>query len=440
MNSLMKFKKVFILGVGGSGMSSIAKYLNQKGLNVTGYDQRKSYVTNLLNQDGIKVIFDEEMITFNDDCLYIYSSAINLNSDRFSKFKDKDNVISRPEFLERLSKENKIIGITGTHGKTSTTALLAHIFHFNNIDVSYLYGGVTAFNGIGGHFGNDELPIILETDEAFNTFKNIKISDLLVLNIDSDHLDFFGNFENYRYAFYNVMNNVIDNLVLNNDDKNLKEFKSPKQFTTYGKTKDSNFYIKTKDSFIYNKRKYDIKTKLIGDHFKSNIIGAVILAYQNGVKIEDSLQAIKSFPGVKRRTELIGIADFIHVYDDYGHHPTEMNATIKAMKNLAKNKLYVVFQPHRYTRTKEYFNEFKKSLQSSDYSIALDIYPAGESPIPGVTSKNFEGKNVKYLKSIRYVPEYLSQKVQPGDVILTLGAGDITLLGPKILKYLDENK
>ena len=440
MNSLMKFKKVFILGVGGSGMSSIAKYLNQKGLNVTGYDQRKSYVTNLLNQDGIKVIFDEEMISFNDDCLYIYSSAINLNSDRFSKFKDKDNVISRPEFLERLSKENKIIGITGTHGKTSTTALLAHIFHFNNIDVSYLYGGVTAFNGIGGHFGNDELPIILETDEAFNTFKNIKISDLLVLNIDSDHLDFFGNFENYRYAFYNVMNNVIDNLVLNNDDKNLKEFKSPKQFTTYGKTKDSNFYIKTKDSFIYNKRKYDIKTKLIGDHFKSNIIGAVILAYQNGVKIEDSLQAIKSFPGVKRRTELIGIADFIHVYDDYGHHPTEMNATIKAMKNLAKNKLYVVFQPHRYTRTKEYFNEFKKSLQSSDYSIALDIYPAGESPIPGVTSKNFEGKNVKYLKSIRYVPEYLSQKVQPGDVILTLGAGDITLLGPKILKYLDENK
>ena len=436
----MKFKKVFILGVGGSGMSSIAKYLNQKGLNVTGYDQRKSYVTNLLNQDGIKVIFDEEMISFNDDCLYIYSSAINLNSDRFSKFKDKDNVISRPEFLERLSKENKIIGITGTHGKTSTTALLAHIFHFNNIDVSYLYGGVTAFNGIGGHFGNDELPIILETDEAFNTFKNIKISDLLVLNIDSDHLDFFGNFENYRYAFYNVMNNVIDNLVLNNDDKNLKEFKSPKQFTTYGKTKDSNFYIKTKDSFIYNKRKYDIKTKLIGDHFKSNIIGAVILAYQNGVKIEDSLQAIKSFPGVKRRTELIGIADFIHVYDDYGHHPTEMNATIKAMKNLAKNKLYVVFQPHRYTRTKEYFNEFKKSLQSSDYSIALDIYPAGESPIPGVTSKNFEGKNVKYLKSIRYVPEYLSQKVQPGDVILTLGAGDITLLGPKILKYLDENK
>ena len=206
------------------------------------------------------------------------------------------------------------------------------------------------------------------------------------------------------------------------------------------KPKNADFYMKTKDSFIHNKTKYNFETKLIGDHFKSNIIGAVILAYQNGVKIEDSLKAVKSFPGVKRRTELIGIADSIYVYDDYGHHPTEMNATIKAMKNIAKNKLYVIFQPHRYTRTKEYFNEFKKSLQSSDFSIVLDIYPAGESPIPGITSKNFEGKNVKYLKSIRFVPEYLAQKVKPGDVILTLGAGDITLLGPKILRYLDENK
>lgn len=436
----MKFKKVFILGVGGSGMSSIAKYLKQKGLDVTGYDQRKSYITNLLNQDGIKVIFDEKMIPFDNECLYIYSSAINLKSDKFSRFDNRDNVISRPKYLERLSQDNKIIGITGTHGKTSTTALLAHIFHFNNINVSYLYGGVTSFNGIGGHFGSDTLPIILETDEAFNTFKNIKISDLLVLNIDSDHLDFFGDFENYKSAFYNVMHNVIDNLVLNNDDKNLKGFKSQKQTATYGKTKNADFYMKTKDSFIHNKTKYNFETKLIGDHFKSNIIGAVILAYQNGVKIEDSLKAVKSFPGVKRRTELIGIADSIYVYDDYGHHPTEMNATIKAMKNIAKNKLYVIFQPHRYTRTKEYFNEFKKSLQSSDFSIVLDIYPAGESPIPGITSKNFEGKNVKYLKSIRFVPEYLAQKVKPGDVILTLGAGDITLLGPKILRYLDENK
>ena len=170
------------------------------------------------------------------------------------------------------------------------------------------------------------------------------------------------------------------------------------------------------------------------------MVGAIILAMKNGISIDKSLDAISSFPGVKRRTELIGIAKGISIYDDYGHHPTEMNATINSLKKITKNKLYVVFQPHRYTRTKEYFNLFKNSLMKSDFSIVTDIYPAGEDPIPGISSKNFEGDNIKYLQSTRYVPEYLSQEVNKGDVILTLGAGDITLLGPKILKYINENK
>jgi len=170
------------------------------------------------------------------------------------------------------------------------------------------------------------------------------------------------------------------------------------------------------------------------------MIGAIILAMKNGISISESVDAISSFPGVKRRSELIGVAKGISVYDDYGHHPTEMNATIKSLKKVTKNKLYVVFQPHRYSRTKEYFNLFKDSLRNSDFSIVTDIYPAGEDPIPGIFSKNFESENIKYLQSTRYVPEYLLRKVKEGDVILTLGAGDITLLGPKIIKYINENK
>ncbi len=146
----MDYKNIYILGIGGSGMSSIGKYLKQKGVNVIGYDQRKSYITNLLKQDGIDVVFSEFDIPYDKNNLYIYSSAIPIDSEKFSKFHDKENVISRPEFLQNLSNENKIIGITGTHGKTSTTALLSHIFHFNNVNVSYIYGGVTNFNGIGG--------------------------------------------------------------------------------------------------------------------------------------------------------------------------------------------------------------------------------------------------------------------------------------------------
>ena len=436
----MDYKNIYILGIGGSGMSSIGKYLKQKGLNVIGYDQRKSYVTNLLKQDGIEVVFSESDIPYDKNNLYIFSSAIPIKSEKFLELHDKENVISRPEFLKNLSRENKIVGITGTHGKTSTTALLSHIFHFNNVNVSYIYGGVTNFSGIGGHYGDSNLPIILEADEAFNTFENISISDLLVLNIDSDHLDFFENFNNYKNAFLKVMENVKNNLVINNDDPVLQSLEKFNKSVKYGKNKGSDFLILTPEKFLYESKEYIINSQILGDHFRSNMVGAIILAMKNGISIDKSLDAISSFPGVKRRTELIGIAKGISIYDDYGHHPTEMNATISSLKKITKNKLYVVFQPHRYSRTKEYFNLFKNSLMKSDFSIVTDIYPAGEDPIPGISSKNFEGDNIKYLQSTRYVPEYLSQEVNKGDVILTLGAGDITLLGPKILKYINENK
>ena len=436
----MESKSIYILGIGGSGMSSIGKYLKQKGFNVIGYDQRKSYVTNLLNQDGIDVVFSEKDIPYEKNALYIYSSAINILDNQFSKFSKKQNVISRPQYLQKLSESNKIIGITGTHGKTSTTALLSHIFHFNNLNVSYIYGGITTFNGIGGHCGEEGQPLILETDEAFNTFERIKISDLLVLNIDSDHLDYFKNIENYKNAFVNVMKNVEAFLVVNNDDLNLRNLNSFKNIIRYGKNEDSDFLLKSSKMFSFNDQNYEIETSIVGDHFKANMLGAIILAKKNGIEIEDSLEAIKSFPGVKRRIELIGIFNGVSIYDDYGHHPTEMDATISALKKITTNKLYVIFQPHRYSRTQEYYKLFKKSLKQSDFAIVTDIYPAGEEPIPGVSSKNFEGDNIKYLKSNRYVPEYLSQKVEEGDVILTLGAGDITLLGRKILQYLNENK
>ena len=434
----MSYKDIYILGVGGSGMSSIAKYLKQKGDNVIGYDQRKSYVTNLLNQDGIKVVHTLEEIAYKPDSFYIYSSAIPIESERFKDFYDKKNVVSRPEYLENLSENHRIIGITGTHGKTSTTALLSHIFHFNNLNVSYLYGGITTFNGIGGHYGDADQPLILETDEAFNTFEKINISDLLVLNVDSDHLDYFKNIDNYKDAFYKVMKNVTDNLVVNNDDLNIKSMKELKKSVAYGKDISADFKVQSPGIFIYKNNKYEIKSDIIGDHFKSNMLGAIILALLNGIEIKDSLNAIESFPGVKRRIELIGKSKGVSIYDDYGHHPTEMEATITALKQQTDNKLYVVFQPHRYTRTKEYFNLFKDSLKLADYAIVTDIYPAGEPPIPGVSSKNFEDESINYLKSMRHVPKYLSKKVKNGDIVLTLGAGDITLLAPKILKYLNE--
>ena len=433
-----KYKEVYILGIGGSGMSSIAKYLVQQNIDVAGYDQRKSFITNQLNQDGIKVDFNLSNLKYSKKILYIYSSAISINETTLKDYLDSDNVLSRPEFLNILSKENKIIGITGTHGKTSTTALLAHIFHYNERNVSYIFGGITSFHGIGGHYGDQDQPIILETDEAFNTFKDINIDDLLVTNIDVDHLDYFKNFKNLLNAFKHVIENVKGNLVLNFDDQNLRELKTSNNCISYSSSEIADIQIQYPNKIIIENEEYVVTTKLIGNHFISNIAGAIALAYLNGIKIEDSIEAVKTFPGVKRRTEYLGSIKGIKLYDDYGHHPTEIAATISALKENTIGKLYVIFQPHRYTRTKNGFEDFRTSLSKADETIVVDIYPAGEEPIPGVSSKNFENKKIKYLKSMRMVPSYLSTRVTENDIILTLGAGDITLLGPQILKYLDE--
>ena len=436
--SINTFKSCYIVGIGGSGMSSIAKYLFQKGLEVSGYDQRSSYITNLLNNDGIKVDFDISNATYSSDTLYIVSSAINMESTFLSDFVKQPNVLTRPDFLKLLSTSVDVIGITGTHGKTSTTALLAHIFKFNDIDISYIYGGVTSFNGIGGHYGDKNLPLILETDEAFNTFKDIQIKNLLVTNIDHDHIDYFGSFENLVKAFKHVISNVEGKCVINVDDDQLSKLIRSEDIS-YSSSKDSNYKLNSYSSFLFEGNKFKINTKLIGDHFISNIVGAIALANLNGLSIEQSLNAIEHFTGVKRRTEFIGEFNGINFYDDYGHHPTEIKATTKALKEHTQGKLIVVFQPHRYTRTRDNFNDLSKSFEYSDLTLITDIYSAGEKPIPGVSSLMFESEKIKYVKSPRMVPPYLKNNISPGDTVLTIGAGDITLLGPQILKYLNEN-
>ncbi len=436
--SINTFQSCYIVGIGGSGMSSIAKYLFQKGLEVSGYDQRSSYITNLLNNDGIKVDFDISNATYSSETLYIVSSAINIESTFLSDFVKQPNVLTRPDFLKLLSASVDVIGITGTHGKTSTTALLAHIFKFNDIDISYIYGGVTSFNGIGGHYGDKNLPLILETDEAFNTFKDIQIKNLLVTNIDHDHIDYFGSFENLVKAFKHVISNVEGKCVINVDDDQLSKLIRSEDIS-YSSSKDSNYKLNSYSSFLFEGNKFKINTKLIGDHFISNIVGAIALANLNGLSIEQSLNAIEHFTGVKRRTEFIGEFNGINFYDDYGHHPTEIKATTKALKAHTQGKLIVVFQPHRYTRTRDNFNDLSNSFEYSDLTLITDIYSAGEKPIPGVSSLMFESEKIKYVKSPRMVPPYLKNNISPGDTVLTIGAGDITLLGPQILKYLNEN-
>jgi len=434
---LNKFKEVYILGIGGSGMSSIAKFLHQSGVETKGYDQRASYITDLLNNDGLCIEVDISEKNFDQNTLYIVSSAIKINDTFLKNYIDSPNVLTRPEFLNEITKHFNVIGITGTHGKTSSTALLAHIYNFNNIPASYIFGGITSFGGVGGSFAGYEHPLILETDEAFNTFENLDIDTLLVTNIDHDHIDHYGTFENLVNAFKSVISNVKNSAVLNIDDKNLKMIFN-KSYISYSKERVSDFQMIGGNEIVADDKIYKIKSKLIGDHFISNITGVIALAKLNEISIEDSLSAIEHFDGVKRRSEFIGEFNGIKVYDDYAHHPTEILSTINSFKKFSDGRLITIFQPHRYTRTENNFTKLKESLEVSDITIVTDIYSAGEKPIPGVNSSKFSSDKIKYLKSPRMVPHYLKDIIKKGDLILTLGAGDITLLGPQVLKYFNE--
>jgi UDP-N-acetylmuramate--alanine ligase len=434
---LNKFKEVYILGIGGSGMSSIAKFLHQSGVETKGYDQRASYVTDLLNNDGLCIEVDISEKNFDQNTLYIVSSAIKINDTFLKNYIDSPNVLTRPEFLNEITKHFNVIGITGTHGKTSSTALLAHIYNFNNIPASYIFGGITSFGGVGGSFAGYEHPLILETDEAFNTFENLDIDTLLVTNIDHDHIDHYGTFENLVNAFKKVISNVKNSAVLNIDDKNLKMIFN-KSYISYSKERVSDFQMIGGNEIVTDDKIYKINSKLIGEHFISNITGVIALAKLNGISIEDSLSAIEHFDGVKRRSEFIGEFNGIKVYDDYAHHPTEILSTINSFKKFSDGRLITIFQPHRYTRTENNFTKLKESLEVSDITIVTDIYSAGEKPIPGVNSSKFSSDKIKYLKSPRMVPHYLKDIIKKGDLILTLGAGDITLLGPQVLKYFNE--
>ena len=434
-------EKFFIIGIGGSGMSSIAKYLIEAGCTVVGYDQRKSQITNQLLKLNIDVTNDLNY-EIPEGSVVISSSAITSNNELLIQAENKGiSVISRPDFLSNLTKQYKTIGVAGTHGKTTTTALLSHIYQYNNIDCSYIFGGMTSYSGIGGHFGNSS-ELVLESDEAFKTYLNFEHDNLIVTNIDDDHVDHYGSFDLLIESFLSVIKKTKLKPILNIDDNNLYKISQTIDSISYGRNPKSEYRYLGNKKIIRKGTEIEMNPRMPGDHFMMNSLAALANAEINGFELDKTVDAINTFTGVKRRTELIGTSNGISIYDDYGHHPTEMEATINAIKAITKGKLYVIFQPHRYTRTKLLFDRFMKPLSQADEVYILDIYSAGEPAIPGISTKILlergATKNVNYADSTRSVIDIVSAKARTGDTVLTLGAGDITLVAPKIMEIIND--
>ena len=461
IDRLKKYNKVHMIGIGGVSMSGIAEILTNFGIQVTGSNNVESEATNKLEKAGIKVFIGHNSQNIEDPDIVVYSAAIKQDNPEIIAAKEKNiPIIERADFLGELTRCFKdTITIAGTHGKSTTTSMVSLCFLEALKDPSIQVGA--DIRNIGGNYkvGNSEY-FIIEACEYVESFLKFSPKSEIILNIDNDHLDYFKNFENIKNAFIKYVKLLPDDglLVVNGDDTNCLDLLNHTNATclTYGITnKNTDFFavniVFDNEGFpefdVYSKSKFygRIKLSIPGMQNVLNSLGAIALCDYYGIDYETIRKALLSFTGAVRRFEFKGKVNNASIYDDYGHHPTEIIATAKALMNKKYNKSWVVFQPHTYSRTKNLMDDFAKALLNFDYIIILDIYAARETNTYGITSKDLADKIISLGKQAKYIPDfdecvkYLEENVTDNDIILTLGAGTVTEIGPMLLKSSEKN-
>lgn len=453
---LKKYKKVHMVGIGGVSMSGIAEILVNFGFQVTGSNNVETQTTQKLEKAGIKVsIGHNEKNIVNQDVV-VYSAAIKQDNPELVAAKSKNiPIIERADFLGELTRCYKdTITISGTHGKSTTTSMVSLCFLEALKEPSIQVGA--DIKQLDGNYkvGNSEY-FIIEACEYVESFLKFSPKSEIILNIDNDHLDYFKNFENIKNAFVKYVKILPDDglLVVNGDDKNALDLITHTNATsiTYGiSNKNTDFFainiVFDNNGFpefdVYAKGEFygRIKLSIPGMHNVLNSLACIALCDYYGIKLDSIRKALLSFTGANRRFEFKGTVNGANIYDDYGHHPTEIVATAKALMNKKYNKSWVVFQPHTYSRTKNLLDDFAKALLNFDNIIILDIYAAREKNTYGITSKDLADKIYSLGKDALYIPDfndcikYLKENIQENDIIITQGAGTVTEIGPMLLK------
>ena len=456
IENLKKYKNIHMIGIGGVSMSGIAAILTNWGFNVTGSDWAKSEATDKLNSMGIKVTIGHNLEDVAKSDVVVYSAAIKQDDPEMLEAK-KLNIptIERADFLGELTRCYKdTICISGTHGKTTTTSMISLCFLEALKDPSIQVGAF--LQAIDGNYrvGNSE-HFVIEACEYVESFLKFSPKAEIILNIDNDHLDYFKTFENIKKAFVKYVKLLPNDglLVINGDDKNcldLPQYTNAKVITYGIENINADFVAKNiefdNDGFpefdVYKKGEFFEKIKLSvpGGHNVLNALACISLCDYYGIDKKDLQSALKKFTGAHRRFEFKGKVNGASIYDDYGHHPTEIVATSKSVANKKHNKSWVVFQPHTYSRTKNLLDDFAHALLNFDNVIVLDIYAARETNTYNISSKDLVDKIISLGKDAKYIPDFdecvsfLKDNVQKDDLILTLGAGTVTKIGPMLLE------
>ena len=456
IDRLKKYNKIHMVGIGGVSMSGIAEILINWGFQVTGSNLVENSSTLKLKETGIKVFIGHEAENIGDADVLVYTAAISPDNIELVTAKNLGiPTIERSDFLGEITRCFKdTITVCGTHGKSTTSSMVSLCFLEALKDPSIQIGADLA--QIDGNYkvGNSEY-FIIEACEYVESFLKFSPKSTILLNMDNDHLDYFKNFDNIKKAFikYIKLHPSDGTLVVNFDDINCLDIQKYTQakFITYGITnKNTDFFavniVFDNDGFpefdVYHKDKFyeRIKLHVPGMHNVLNALSCIALCNEYGISSENIKTALSKFTGAGRRFEYKGKVNGASVYDDYGHHPTEVIATSKALMNKKYNKSWVIFQPHTYSRTKALLTDFAKALLNFDNIILVDIYAAREKNIYGISSEDLNdkikslGKNSLYLPDFDKCVSYLKKHVSKDDIVLTLGAGTVTEIASMLTK------
>jgi UDP-N-acetylmuramate--alanine ligase len=451
---LKKNSHIHLIGIGGVSMSGIAKILSQRGYKVSGSDLEKSKYIQLLADYPIDIYIGHDKNNIKGADIIVKTSAIPDNNPEIAAAEEKNiKIIKRAEMLAYLMKDKKTIAVAGTHGKTTTTAMLAAIMKKANTDPAVMVGGF--LKEIGGNIsdGSGEY-FITEADESDGSFLYFDPDILLLTNLELDHPDFYKDLNEFKAIFKRFANkNDKKALVLyNKDDYNLVDIlKKRAKSKTFSLNSKSDFsvnninYRNGLSTFDLNYDNTSIKLELDfpGEYNIYNAAAAASTAINLGVEKNKIKEALKDFSGVGRRFELRGklLDGKVDIVDDYAHHPTEIKSLLKAVKNMGYKKITAVFQPHRYSRTERFFEEFAESFKDADFVYLTDIYSASENYTGNISIRELEkkirtnsGTECRYLADFDIITKELKSGLSSGEIIITIGAGDVNSICEKMLK------
>ena len=458
-----RIKQVHFIGVGGVGMSGIARVAHDQGMQVSGSDIKESRYTKQLREAGITVFIGQkaENIPEGDPVVVISTAILENNPELIEARRRGLEIWHRAQMLAHLGVGLDTLAVAGTHGKTTTSSMLASALDALGADPTFLIGGIVRAYGTNAHSGTGD-HYVVEADESDKSFTYLSPKAVLVTNIEADHLDHYKDLDEIYDKFHDFMGLVPEDgvIVACGDEPHVVEIarSEGRRMYTYGFNEGCDVRITSYEPHGIGSRYTAVMPdgtqvegaikQNPGRHNVLNATGVVTLLWALGFDAAKVAQALSGFAGVRRRFDLVGEVGGVTVVDDYAHHPTEIAATISAAAGLGYKHVHVLFQPHRYSRaplvTQVLHDEFGAAFDKADSVTFMDVYPAGEAPVPGVSGKTFlnvvlehEGHPQADFVAHRVdVVPHLMDKLQPGDLVITMGAGDVTAMGPQIIDAL----